>query len=160
MNCFLEPPASDEEDENERNDEKELTTVEMVRDSSSSNQVDIKRPMTLSPIELKVVRLQEENRRLRAEVEKSHEEVGRWRTISTNLFNTLVLSPENCEYLKKVTTEQMTNALRNVDHEVQFVDCSFPASRTNAPELQLLSTETAEKSQWDLKWTPKWSVKV
>jgi hypothetical protein len=161
MNCFPKPPDDDSDDEcNDRRAEvKEIKPIEMIRTEPGIAPI-ISRPASLSPAELKILKLQEENRKLRAELDNSHEEVLRWRTMSTNLFNTLILSPENCEFLKKTTTEQMTQALRNVDHEVQFVDCSFPAALSNAPDLQLVSTENASKSQWNMKWSPNWSVKV
>lgn len=186
MNCFPEPPPEIEEEEVNGT---EIYPNEMIRNeplgstlnvssnvSSSSDRGKagskivssvapdeapiIKIPDLPSPAELMVLKLQQENRKLRVELEKSQEEVLRWRNLSKNLFNTLILSPENCQYLKKVTTEQMSNALKNVDHEVQFVDCSFPSAPTNAPELELLSTTNASSSQWDLKWDPNWSVKV
>jgi hypothetical protein len=96
---------------------------------------------------------------LEAEAAELRSEVDRWRLLTSGLLNTLVLSPENCEYYKRVVREQLSMALKNVSHEVHYVDCSFPSSPANAPNLRL-KDRSMTSSEWDVSWKPSWSAQV
>mmetsp|Transcript_12912 Transcript_12912/g.15424 ORF Transcript_12912/g.15424 Transcript_12912/m.15424 type:complete len:278 (-) Transcript_12912:5-838(-) len=152
MNCF-QPPDSDE-DESIINI---ITPNVMHRDEP---ELIVKPSRKISDAEKRCRELEIENAKLKSAAAESRDEVLRWRSITKSFVNSLLLSPENCEYLKKTTTELMISSLKNVDHEVQFVDCSFPSAPTNAPDLQLVSRNDEENSQWELKWNPSWSVQV
>jgi len=96
---------------------------------------------------------------LEADSIRLRDEVDRWRLLTMGLFNTLVLSPENCEYYKRVVREQLNKALADVNHQVHFVDCSFPSSPANAPDLKL-NDRAASTTKWEVSWKPNWSVQV
>ncbi len=97
--------------------------------------------------------------RLEKEIEELRNENQRWRDLATTMFNNAVLSPENCELYKRVTQRELHSALTEMT-DVKYIHCSFPASISNAPSLDLIGRSSCDASDWRISWKPCWSSEV
>ena len=86
----------------------------------------------VAALRLRLAALEGENIALR-------EERNNWRHLLGSLINKAVLSPDYCEFFKRTVRLQLGKALGSINHEVDYIDCSFPSAASNAPRLQLLS---------------------
>eukprot|EP00967_Tisochrysis_lutea_P148998 scaffold285565_cov32-Tisochrysis_lutea.AAC.1 len=56
----------------------------------------------------------------------------------------------------------LTQALTNLEQidRVRYVDCSFPSVPSEAPRLSLDKWNSLSASEWQLRWSPSWSIQV
>ena len=85
----------------------------------------------------RVAALERENKRLRAALTASRQEVHRWSQFSADIFNSIVLSPDACAYYKELARTVLTQGLQQAALTVGYVDCSFPSTAGNAPTVEL-----------------------
>jgi len=56
----------------------------------------------------------------------------------------------------------LTQALTNLEQidRVRYVDCSFPSVPSEAPRLSLDKWNSLSASEWQLRWSPSWSIQI
>lgn len=50
-------------------------------------------------------------------------------------------------------------SLEQIDR-VRYVDCSFPSVPSEAPRLSLDLWHSLSASEWQLRWSPSWSMQA
>ena len=113
-------------------------------------------------------RLEAENQALREEKHRlevsNHElqiETLRWQHVTSDMINSVVLCPLNCEKFKRAAREHLVGALARNAFDVNHIDVSCPSSKTNAPSLRLLRHDPdVHASEWAFTWAPSWSATV
>jgi len=111
---------------------------------------------------LDVTALQEQVAALQAELKAKNDKIAAWEQCMTELFHSVMLSPEMNEIYKGECTELVRQALASVEQitDVHYVDCSFPSVQAEAPRIQLEEWVSLQNSEWSLKWSPPWSMQV
>jgi len=70
-------------------------------------------------------------------------------------------APCPCRY-KHECSALLTQALMSLEQidRVRYVDCSFPSVPSEAPRLSLDLWHSLSASEWQLRWSPSWSMQA
>jgi hypothetical protein len=70
-------------------------------------------------------------------------------------------APCRCRYKHECST-LLTQALMSLEQidRVRYVDCSFPSVPSEAPRLSLDLWHSLAASEWQLRWSPSWSMQA
>ncbi|EOD28160.1 hypothetical protein EMIHUDRAFT_457032 [Emiliania huxleyi CCMP1516] len=85
-----------------------------------------------------------------------------WEACMTTLVGSILLGPEMNEMYKQECSSLLSQALVGLEQidRVRYVECSFPSVSSEAPRLSLESWESIARSEWQLRWSPSWSMQV
>ena len=109
-------------------------------------------------LEARVSIIEKENKKLRSALESERQSVERWTLFSEEIFNSIVLSANACDFYKRLATGILREGLEAVSLDVQFVQCSFPSTILNAPNVELVTFESLSDSLWNITWAPLWKI--
>ncbi|KAJ1458717.1 hypothetical protein M885DRAFT_512507 [Pelagophyceae sp. CCMP2097] len=95
-------------------------------------------------------------------LKRSKETIGAWERAASTVANALTLSPMRNAAYTRYARLVLTEAIGKLDfvEKLKWIDCSFPATAQNAPELFLESWKSLADSEWKVRWRPQWTCAV
>mmetsp|Transcript_8517 Transcript_8517/g.14386 ORF Transcript_8517/g.14386 Transcript_8517/m.14386 type:complete len:320 (+) Transcript_8517:110-1069(+) len=106
--------------------------------------------------------LQQQVAALQTKLDAANANIVMWERCMQQLFGCLFLSPDMNEMYKSECMSTVREALLAQEQitDVHYVECSFPSVPSEAPRIKLQYWHSLDESEWQVKWSPSWSVKV
>lgn len=106
--------------------------------------------------------LQKQVAGLRAELRASRKMISMWEDCMSQLAYSVMLSPDMNDLYKQTCTRMLRDALSSVEQvqRIVYVDASFPSVPAEAPRLSLQRWVSMGCSEWDVSFSPSWSIMV
>jgi hypothetical protein len=85
-----------------------------------------------------------------------------WQTLVEDALHSAVFSPEANDRYRTHASHLCRTALAELPQvtRVKYVRCSFPSLRREAPKLRLAKYTSLSCSEWELNFSPSWSMDV